>query len=296
MTWRLDEVVGQDQGNQSLRSLLEKEWLLPRRFVHYLRARKQVLVDGEYRPVNTLVQAGQKVTMTFSGDEFRTAKSNYRPTKHPRLAVVFENRDLLVVNKPAGQKSHPNQPLEGGTLMNDVAGYLEGTGNAAYMVHRLDQETSGAMIVAKNPVVVPILDRRIANGEIHRHYLAVVSGHFESERGTFTWPIGRDPLDKRKRMVNGMDAKAAKTFYQVLTTGPHRTLVALNLATGRTHQLRVHLKKSGHPIVGDPLYGSEPASRMMLHGVSQEVILPFSNLLKQIQVKPGDDFLNSLVK
>lgn len=246
--------------------------------------------------MNQQVHPNDLVVMNFNGDEFRTPQSRYRPTPHPHLQVLYENRDLLVVNKPAGQKTHPNQPLETGTLMNDVAGYIQGTLNAAYMVHRIDQATSGALIVAKNPVVVPILDRLIAQGQIHRQYVAVVRGTISPEQGQLTWPIGRDPQDKRKRMVNGSGAQPAVTNYQVIATDGQQSLVRLDLETGRTHQIRVHLAYSGHPIIGDPLYNDQPAPHLLLHGIRQRLVVPFSGNLRQIYAPLPNYFPKSFGK
>lgn len=294
--WIIEEKLTNQQLPVTVRQLLHEQWLLPSRLVHFLRVRRTVLVNGHYQSMNQPVHPGDQVTLQFAGDEFRTAQSHYRPTINPHLQVLYENRDLLVVNKPAGQKTHPNQPLETGTLLNDVAGYLQGTHDAAYMVHRIDQVTSGALIVAKNPVVVPILDRLIADGQIHRQYLAVVEGHLDPQQGRFTWPIGHDPADKRKRLVNGPHAQPAATNYQVVSVSGNQSLVRLDLETGRTHQIRVHLAYSGHPIIGDPLYNAHPSSHLLLHGVRQKLVLPFSGNLKQIYAPVPNYFPAALVK
>lgn len=296
MRWEISETLSSAQETKPLRELLQKQWLLPRRFVYYLRTRKNVLVNGQYQPVNRLVKAGDQIVMSFVGDEFRTATSHYLPTRRPQLTVLFENRDILVVNKPAGQKTHPNQPLETGTLLNDAAGYLKNTPGEAFMVHRLDQATSGAVVIAKNPVVVPILDRRISQGQMHREYLALVEGQISPASGEFNWPIGRDPLDRRKRMVNGVNAQPALSYYRVVWQSKVATLVRLKLATGRTHQLRVHLAYSGHPIIGDPLYSQVKESRMMLHGITQKIILPFTENLQIIHAPMTNEYKRILVK
>lgn len=294
--WKIEEVLAPGQETVSLRTLLHQQWLLPNRYIHFLRRRRHVLVNGHYRYVNEPVSAGGTVTMLFNGDEFRSPAANrYRPTSDPQLDVLFENRDLLVVNKPRGQKSHPNYAGEPGTLMNDVAGYLTGTGAGAFMVHRLDQETSGAMIVAKNPVVVPVLNRLISTGKIHRHYCAVVAGTLTGQ-GDFSWPIGKDATDRRKYRVDGLGAKPARTHYWVLQTTGDRTLVQLELATGRTHQIRVHLAHAGHPIIGDPLYGNFSDSPMLLHGVAQQLVLPFSFKRMTVQAPLPYYFHNYLLK
>ncbi len=280
--WQLNEKLTTDQPVISLRHLLHYQWLLPNRLIHYLRLRHHVLVNGHYQSVNVDVHPGDQVELSFNGDEFRTPGANqYVPTRHPRLLVLYENRDLLVINKPRGQKSHPNQAGETGTVMNDVAGYLAGTGDGAYMVHRLDRQTSGALIVAKNPVVVPVLDRLIAEGQIHREYLAVVEGRLNGH-GEWNWPLGRNPHDHRWRAVNGLDAQPARTYYKSVASNANRSLVHLRLGTGRTHQLRVHLAYSGHPIVGDPIYNPTSPEKMLLHGVTQQLVLPFS--FKKIKI------------
>ena len=275
VNWQIEETLGRTQEEISLRDLLSVQWLLPSRFVHFLRIRRHVLVNGRYRYMNQLVGPGDHICLQFSGEEFRTANSHYLASPQPHLHVLFENRDLMVVDKPAGQKSHPNQPLENNTLMNDAQAYLQPQGQNAYMVHRIDQATSGAVIVAKNPIVVPILDRLMAQGRIHRSYLALIHGQLTPTHGSFNWPIGRDENDRRKRKVNGVHAQSAVTEYEVVKANAQFSLVRLRLKTGRTHQIRVHLAHSGHPIVGDPLYSHDDHGPMLLHGDCQQLILPF---------------------
>ena len=201
--WQLTETVRSGQDGQDLRSLLQRTWLLPKRMVHYLRIRQNVMVNGRYQPMNYQVAAGDVVRMAFQGDEFRTPEANhYLPTPQPHLTVLYENSDLLVVSKPRGQKTHPNEDDETGTLMNDAAGYL---GGQAFMVHRIDKQRSGEVIIAKNPVVVPILDRLMAAGMIHRQYLAVVDACLQGQ-GQWRWPICDDPTDPWRRKVAGEGA------------------------------------------------------------------------------------------
>lgn len=295
--WKIVNQLADDQPMCSLRYLLAHQWLLPRRFIHYLRIRRNVLVNDRYQPVSQPVHPGDQVALYFCGDEFRTAESSYVPATDPHLRVMFENRDLLVVNKPAGQKCHPNYPGETGTVLNDAAGYLATTPAAAYMVHRIDQQTSGALIIAKNPVVVPILDRLISTNQVHRTYLALAEGRLCPGRGSWQWPIGRDQDDRRKRRVNGYQAQAALTDYQVLAANDQASLVKLSLRTGRTHQLRVHLAYAGHPIIGDPLYnGQHDQPPLLLHGAWLRLVLPFTMRTKIIQVPIANYFQQNLLK
>ncbi|WP_295746451.1 RluA family pseudouridine synthase [uncultured Limosilactobacillus sp.] len=295
--WEIVNQLAASQQPRPLHELLAKQWLLPRRFVHYLRTRRNVLVNGQYRPVNTVVGPGDQVTLRFIGDEFRTGQSSYIPATHPQLTVLFETRDLLVVNKPAGQKCHPNYHGETGTVMNDAAGYLAGSGSEAFMVHRIDQQTSGALIIAKNPVVVPILDRLISANRIHRTYLALAEGRVSPANGSWRWSIGRDRDDKRKRQVGGVGAQSAWTDYQTLAANEQATLLKLSLHTGRTHQLRVHLAYDRHPIIGDPLYnpryGQPP---LLLHGAWLRLVIPFSQEEEIVQAPIANYFQQSLLK
>lgn len=294
--WHITEQLPLNQQERSLRTVLHHQWLLPNRLIHYLRIRRQVEVNGQYRSMNEVVRPLDRLDLYFQGDEVRTPTANdYVPTSNPTLAVLFENRDVLVVNKPRGKKTHPNYHGETGTLMNDVAGYLAGTGDGAYMVHRIDLQTSGAVIVAKNPIVVPILNRLISSGQIHRQYLAVVEGCLTGN-GRWTWPIGKDPANLKLHCVNGVNAQPASTYYQSLATSGERSLVSLRLATGRTHQLRVHLAHSGHPIVGDPLYNPSSSEGMLLHGQAQRLVLPFTMKTFDIQAPLPTYFQNYLVK
>lgn len=293
MSWQLTETVPAEQDHVTLRELLQQKWLLPKRFVHYLRVRQNVLVNHDYQSMNYRVHAGDVIQLNFLGDEFRQPRANcYVPTADPQLQILFENRDLMVVNKPRGQKTHPNYKGEPGTLLNDATGYLH---QRAYMVHRIDQQTSGAVIIAKNPIVVPVLDRLIAKGRIHRQYVALVEGQLTGS-GQWSWPIGADSTDLRRRRVNGVRAQRALTYYQSLSANDQYSLVQLTLATGRTHQLRVHLAYSGHPIVGDPIYNPLSTKRMLLHGIKQQVVLPFSMKEILVQAPLPTYFRSDLIK
>lgn len=278
MQWVLKKQVNDEFSGMTVRQLLAKGWLLPRKFIHFLRINKNITFNGKYRNMNEKVHAGEQVIMKFEGQEFRTKTSNYLVDDTCKIEVLYENDDLLVVNKPAGIKSHPNQPLEKGTLMNYVAAYLKDDEKSQpYMVHRLDMQTSGAMIIAKNPVVVPILDLLISQGTIKREYLAKVSGHLPQSKGEIDFAIGKDPSDKRKRKIDGPKSKPALTYYEVLEEDATTSLVALKLKTGRTHQLRVHLQAMGTPIIGDPLYNHDNNEQMLLHGAKQKLVIPFTN-------------------
>ncbi|WP_048000323.1 RluA family pseudouridine synthase [Lactiplantibacillus herbarum] len=274
MTWTYQLTIPPSLNDQTIRACLQS-WLLPKRIQGQLRQTRRIKLNQVIVSIAQQVHTGDQLQLTFIDTDFRTPNSNYLPDSTATPIILYRNADLLVVNKAAGVKSHPNQPGEIGSVLNHLAASL--APEAPYMVHRLDQMTSGAMLIALNPVVVPILDRLISEKQIHRTYYAWVRGHFPTTAGEFTAPIGHDPLDKRKRWVNTVDAQSALTHYQVLRTTANQSLVELTLETGRTHQLRVHLAASGHPIIGDPLYDRPTnAPRLLLHARALDLQLPFS--------------------
>lgn len=263
MHWTYTRTLPSTQIARSLRDQLTA-WLLPSHLVHDLRISQRVLVNGSYRSMNQLVGPGDIVQMTFVPEDFKEPFPEVDPDSAATVAVIYETADLLIVNKTRGSKTHPNQPGERGTTLNHVAAYLGDEQPGPYILSRLDQETTGALMMTKTPAVVPIMVRNIAEKRVQRTYLAWVTGHLAGE-GTFDDPIGRDPQDRRKRQVNGIHPQRAITHYAALDEQSGATLVKLWLETGRTHQLRVHLAASGHPLIGDPLYGALSKTRLRLH-------------------------------
>lgn len=258
---------------------LLRQLLLPRKWRHYLRINRKVLINGQYRYFNQLVYPDEKIDLIL--DHVESEQGIYLPSgKFPD--PIYEDHDLLIINKPAGQKTHPNQG-ETNTALNDCATYLKYT---PYIVHRLDMLTSGLLLVAKNPAVVPILNRELTTKIFHREYLAVVNQTRSlPEKGTINLPIGHDPMDKRKRMIRSDGLKSC-THYQVLQKCSDQTaLVKLALETGRTHQIRVHLAAIGCPIVGDPLYNPQcnPNDFLHLTAFQMSLVKPFS--FNQVKVK-----------
>lgn len=274
----------QNQENIPLQELLEIKWQVPRKVRHLLRMRKNVSVNGETALFQQVVQGGDLISITIEESDY-----SYQPVllgEAAKVSVLYEDPHLIIVNKPAGIKTHPNQPEENGTMQNHLAAYLAKSGSRPYVVHRLDQETSGALMFAKNPLVLPILSRLLEEKQIYRRYQAVVSGKLKGDR-TIDQKIGRDRHDRRKRRIDPRGGQTAITHVSVAGGDNKHTEVYCLLDTGRTHQIRVHLTSIGHPIVGDPLYGKETASRLMLHAYEMHFRHPFQQTETTVQALPG---------
>ncbi|MBP2058266.1 23S rRNA pseudouridine1911/1915/1917 synthase [Lactobacillus colini] len=226
---------------------LMRKLLIPRKWRHFLRSERQILINGKYLPLNFLIHGNDHIQINLNHVE--SFQQTYKPSgKLPQ--IIYENDNLLVINKPAGQKTHPNLD-ETNTALNDCATYLN---KSPYIVHRLDMLTNGLLLVAKNPAVVPILNRQLTNKTLNREYIATVDAtNLTSNKGTISMPIGQDPNDQRKRIVRP-DGLKAVTHYQLISKKANLATLAIKLETGRTHQIRVHLSSIACPIIGDPLY------------------------------------------
>jgi len=213
------------------------------------------------------------------------APASHQPENIP-LDIVFENSDLLVINKPAGMVVHPAAGHSSGTLVNAVLGHdpeLEGVGDEQRpgIVHRLDKDTSGLILVAKNDVAHRELQRQFKDREIKKTYLALLDGQPPTPVGRIEAAIGRDPRDrKRMAIVPERQGRLAVTEYRVLETYAAHALVEADLLTGRTHQIRLHFAYLKCPVVGDTVYGrrtpSLPLARQFLHAARLSLTLPGS--------------------
>lgn len=215
------------------------------------------------------------------------------------IDIVYEDDDLLVINKKSGMVTHPAPGHYTSTLVNALLYRFNIKGGESHrpgIVHRLDKDTSGLMLVAKNEWTHEKLSKMISKKEVERHYLAITDGLIKHETGTIDAPIGRDTNDRQKMKVTDQNAKEAVTHFKVLERFNNNTLIECILETGRTHQIRVHMAYIGYPIVNDPTYGKKKATEFgqMLHSKSIKFLHPRTGKELYFEVEPPTEFKEKL--
>lgn len=217
---------------------------------------RSVTVNGKFCDKKQKLHADDTIRVTIPDPEPYEAKAEAIP-----LDVVYEDSNLLVVNKPKGMVVHPAAGNYDGTLVNALLYHcgdsLSGINGVLRpgIVHRIDKDTSGLLIVAKNDAAHKQLAEQIKEHSFTREYEAVVFGSLKDDAGTVDAPIGRHPVDRKKMCVTPKNSKRAVTHYRVLDRYRGYTHISCTLETGRTHQIRVHMAYLGHPVAGDPVYG-----------------------------------------
>lgn len=257
-------MTGQVNSSDRLDKALAETTDLSRARVQSLIAEGMVEVAGKtVTSAKTKVAAGAPFAIHLPP----AADAHAQPQDIP-LAVVYEDAQLIVIDKPAGMVVHPAAGNADGTLVNALlhhcAGQLSGIGGVARpgIVHRIDKDTSGLLVVAKSDRAHEGLARQFADHSIHRRYLAVCAGHPNPPEGTVEGRIGRSDVNRKKMALldkNSSRGKTAVTHYKVIRRLDGAALIECRLETGRTHQVRVHCASIGHPLLGDPLYGRTPA-------------------------------------
>ncbi|HEL1621036.1 TPA: RluA family pseudouridine synthase [Streptococcus suis] len=285
---KIDIRIPKDFPQLTVKEVLEDYFLIPRKIRHFLRTKKHVRVNGELINWQSPIAAGDLLELTFDQEDYPEKSI---PLGQANLVEeLYQDEHLIIVNKPEGMKTHGNDPTEI-ALLNHVSAYV---GQTCYVVHRLDMETSGAILFAKNPFILPILNRLLEDKVIYRDYLALCQGQLKKADSIITDKIGRDRHDRRKRVVDNRKGQAALTQVRHLKTLGKNSLVSCRLQTGRTHQIRVHLAHHGHALIGDPLYSQVAAPRLMLH--AQKLSLTHPLTLEEIRVEARSESFEKIVK
>lgn len=237
--------------SMTIEELLKEKWRLGKKTVHELRMKKAITLQNE--PIRWNEPIEKNTVLSF---HIEPPHSKYKPINQCEIAICYEDEHCLVVSKPKGMATHPNDDGDLNTCMNHVMAHIKENGGAyCEHVHRLDQGTSGLVLIAKHPIAKAIFDRQLEEKKIVRIYEAEVQGVLKQSSGTINAPIGKDRHHGSRRIVS-KSGQHAVTHFKVVKRNKNSTVVHLTLDTGRTHQIRVHMAHIGHPIIGDALYGA----------------------------------------
>jgi 23S rRNA pseudouridine1911/1915/1917 synthase len=268
-------LIPEEWQTHTLETLFKEIWQAPKKLVHNFRMEKKVFINGKNPDWTLPLTKGERVQLKLFSEEEINVVPEYQ-----NVDPIYEDDHLIVFNKPAGMDTHPNAPGQTGTLANAAAFHMQSNGEVTgpRHVHRLDRDTTGAVLFAKNALTGAILDKMIEERAIKRTYLAIADGMIRQKKGTINKPIGRDRHHATRRRVSET-GQPAITHFKVLERirEDNLTLVQCSLDTGRTHQIRVHFSDFGHPLAGDSLYGGSDAfHRQALHAVKLEFTHPFT--------------------
>ena len=257
-----------------------------------------ILVNEQKKKISYKVQIGDSIEINIPEAKETDIKAEDIP-----LEVVYEDSDIIVVNKPKGMVVHPANGNPDGTLVNAIMnickGSLSGIGGEIRpgIVHRLDKDTSGLLIVAKNDLAHINMSTQIKNREVKKIYIALVKGNINENEATINMPIGRSTKD-RKKMAVRKEGKEAVTHFKVLKRYGDYTLLKIKIDTGRTHQIRVHMAEIGHPVVGDMVYSKGKnefgVEGQMLHATSLDFKHPITGKEMHLEADLPEYFKNVL--
>lgn len=266
---------------------------LSRAHIQKLIARGDVKVDDTGKKANYKLRAGERVELNIPDPEPAEIMAEDIP-----LDILYEDADIIVVNKARGMVVHPAAGVFHGTLVNALLAHcddLSGINGEIRpgIVHRLDKDTSGVMVAAKNDHAHLHLAEQIRNKTAHRVYWAIVHGNIKEEAGVIHGDIGRHPTDRKRMAIVREHGKPATTKFRVLERFGQYTLVECRLLTGRTHQIRVHMTHIGHPLIGDPKYGRIHSpfaiAGQALHSISLELVHPVTGQTMEFSAPVPED-------
>ncbi len=249
-------VAPEDAGVRIDRYLSDQCQDISRSYLQKLLKEESVLVEEKPVKSNYKVNTGERISLTLP--EIR--EPEIVPEDIP-LDIIYEDKDIILINKPKGMVVHPAAGHYSGTLVNGLMSHcrseLSGINGVMRpgIVHRIDMDTTGVLIVCKNDMAHNSISQQLKEHSITRRYAAIVHGVLKDDEGTINAPIGRHPIDRKKMSINEKNGRDAITHYRVLERFRQYTYIECQLETGRTHQIRVHMASTGHPLLGDSVYG-----------------------------------------
>jgi 23S rRNA pseudouridine1911/1915/1917 synthase len=282
---------------------LRLDQFLARELPNFSRSRIQQLIRTKFITRNSSPARPRDLVRTGDRIEIKQpppAKIDNRPEPIP-LEIIYEDDDLIVINKPPGLVVHPGAGHREHTLVNALLHHfpeLSGIGGKERpgIVHRLDKETSGCLVVAKTDQAHRGLAAQFADRTVEKVYLALVAGKLRKTTGTIEEKIGRHPVHRQRMSVESRRGRSAKTEYRVISSSEKMSLIECRLHSGRTHQIRVHLHHLGHPVLGDKVYGAKYVGnlpRQMLHAWKLAFQHPCTGEQKKFEAGLPDDFLEA---
>ena len=286
----MKQIIADDiTNNIRLDKYLIEQLELTRTKIQNLIKNEQVTVNGKKVKNSYIVLPNDIISIDLTDSRITNIEKENIP-----LDIIFEDNDIMVVNKPSGMVVHPANGNYTHTLVNALMYHADDLSavNGIFrpgIVHRIDKDTSGLLLVAKNDQAHVALASQLKAKTTTRKYLALVSGVINHETGTIDAPIGRDLKNRKKMMVTDINSKNAITHFKVLERLNNATLILCQLETGRTHQIRVHLAYIGHPVINDPVYGYkviDSSFGQLLHAMTIGFIHPKTNQYMEFEVMP----------
>lgn len=291
---RLVFQIDKEHEGLELKEILYDQMKLSSRLIRKLKRTKNILVNGSRIAFHAKMRKGDRVEVIMEEES-----NQFEPQDIP-IDVVYEDMDLLILNKQPGLVVHPTKGHPIGTLANAIVYYMQ-TQKESFkirFVNRLDRDTSGLIMIAKNPYIQQELSKQMIDHQVEKRYLAVVKGALAPEKGTIDAPIGRPDPEAITRMVFE-GGQPSVTHYEVVEQLRDAAVVRLRLETGRTHQIRVHMSHIGHPIIGDELYGGKADTlidRQALHAEILRFTHPRTGESIEVKANIPQDMLDLISK
>lgn len=276
MNRTLNYVINKEEAGLRVEQYLKRKGYSSQNLAMIKRMPESILVNGVHYYMRQTLEEGDHLTVQIKEER---CSDKIPPVELP-LNIFYEDEDIIVINKPAGMPVHPSLNNYYNTMANALAWYFKEQ-NKPFIFrcsNRLDRDTSGLTVVAKHLVSAGILSTMTGKKEVRRNYLAIVSGHVTPAEGTINAPLARKEGTIIERTVDWERGETAVTHYKVIKTTKHHSLVALALETGRTHQIRIHMKHLGYPLIGDYLYNPDMTliGRQALHSHQLSFIHPMT--------------------